>query len=52
MDLSVRHGRREDEASQDGPESSGEDNRALQMAQNMRKDVKNSASSDQGGASG
>jgi len=39
-DLSVQHERREDEASQHGPESSGEDNRALQMAQNMRKDAK------------
>ena len=51
-DLSVQYERREDEASEHGPESSGEDNRALQMAQNMRKDVKLSASSEQGGASG
>ena len=50
--MSVQHERREDEASQHGRESSGEDNRALQMAQTMRKDVKLSASSEQGVASG
>ena len=49
--VSVQHERREDEASQHDPESSGEDNRALQMAQNMRKDVKLSASSEPGVAS-
>lgn len=51
-DLSVQHEHREDEASQHGLESSGEEDRALQMAQNMRKDVKLSASSEQGDASG
>ncbi len=51
-ELSAQHERREDEASQHGPESSGEDNRALQMAQNMRENVKLSTSFDKGGASG
>ncbi|KAK0516371.1 hypothetical protein JMJ35_000974 [Cladonia borealis] len=39
-DLSVQHERREHEASQQSPSSSGEDNRAMQMAQTMRKDAK------------
>ena len=51
-ELSAQDERSEDEASQHGPESSEEDNKALQMAQNMRKDVKLSASPDQGGAGG
>ena len=53
-DSSAQHEPREDEdeASQKGLESSGEENRALQMAQKMRKDVKLSASSDQRVASG
>ena len=52
MDSSAQHEPREDEASQDGLESSGEENRALQMARTMRKDVKLSVSSDQRVASG
>ena len=51
-DLSAQHEPQEEEASQNGLESSGEENRALQMAQKMRKDVKLSASSDQRVASG
>ena len=46
-DLSVQHERREHSASQQSPSSSGEDNRAMQMAQTMRKDVRLSASSEQ-----
>ena len=51
-DSSAQHESREDEASQNDLESSGEENRALQMARKMRKDVKLSASSDQRVASG
>ena len=51
-DLSAQHEPREEEASQNDLESSGDENRALQMAQKMRKDVKLSASSDQRVASG
>ena len=52
VDSSAQHEPRKDEASQDGFESSGEENRALQMARKMRKDVKLSVGSDQTVASG
>ena len=51
-DSSAQHEPWEDGASQDGLESSGEENRALQMARKMRKDVKLSVGSDQRVASG